>query len=249
MHPSHVTARRVVLAVTIVVTAMVSIASSRTHVSSDVTNAFYVLFQVELLIAPLGALIALLLFPAHRNRAPGIIGAGLYVLVVGAAIQIIFPIWLPSDDTVLGSAVLGSLLATLGTGLALAGATTLAERSGTAVFAFGCGGAALALLLFTIGGTVWPLAILQVPAILAIVVVSYVLRLARRALLQLKIPGVLACVGIVLSVSLLLIRGPGDWASAADTIRLFSFPIVVMGCAVALGIIDLSPTVEILPVR
>jgi hypothetical protein len=186
-----------------------------------------------------------MMFPSHRNRAPGIVGAGLYVLAVGVALQTLFPIWLPSDDTILGSALLGGLLATVGSGMALAGAATLAERSGNAVVAFGCGGGFIALLLFTIAGMAWPLPIIQVPALLAIVIFLTVLRLARHDLPLLKRSGLLAFLGIVLSVGFLLIRGPGDWASASDTIRLFSFPIMVMACAIALGIVDLSPTANV----
>jgi hypothetical protein len=36
------------------------------------------------------------------------------------------------------------------------------------------------------------------------------------------------------------VRGPGDWASGSDTVKLSSFPLIVMGIAISLAILQVT---------
>jgi hypothetical protein len=55
-------------------------------------------------------------------------------------------------------------------------------------------------------------------------------RLARPLLLMLA--GALATVGVLLA------RGPGDWASASSSLKLYSFPTMVMALGFSLAILS-----------
>jgi len=195
---------------------------------------------VELLIVPAAGIVGLGYLARHPARAPGVVGAGLYTLVVGTTFLTAFPIWLPTDDTILGTALLGGLLAMAGSGLALAGAAVLGGRTGGGL-GLGIGTGFVIFLLATASGMVWPLAALHLPVIFTLIVVGSVLLLARWRLSALAAPSLLAALGTVFTVGLLLVRGPGDWASASDSVRRFGFPEIVLVVALGLGILDLSP--------
>ncbi|GAC1398097.1 MAG: hypothetical protein NVSMB65_16760 [Chloroflexota bacterium] len=59
-----------------------------------------------------------------------------------------------------------------------------------------------------------------------------VLLLAGRQWRSMVAPAALACVGAVLPISLLLARGPDDWAGSSTSLRLYGVPVLVLGCAV-----------------
>ena len=199
------------------------------------------LFFFELLVAPIGGSVALGYLDRRPGRASGVIGAGLYALAAGVAFLIVFPTWNPSDNAILGTALLGGLLAMAGTGLALAGAAVLAGRSTDTGVAVGFGAGFVAFLLFTASGMVWPLFALHLPIVLAIVVLGGVLLVARRRLVALAAPVLLAALGTALTVGLLVARGPGGWAGPVASLCLY-----VMGVAIALGILDVSPEAVVL---
>lgn len=246
MDAALVALRRIALTAIIVFSAMVSITSSRLHVTAHMTNAFNTLFKVELVIAPLAALVVIMTLPSHRNRAPGFICAGFYVIAVGLVLQTLFPIWQPTTDTFFTWDLLGGLLTGTGSGIALAGVAALAAWSRTTIAAFGYGGGFIALLLFTFFG-LSPVILYPFRAALVLMLLATALVITRDNIALLKAPGLFACVGIVLTVAVLLIRGPGDWINASQTDQLFLFtsPIVAMGCAISLGIVDLSPTARV----
>jgi hypothetical protein len=49
-------------------------------------------------------------------------------------------------------------------------------------------------------------------------------------------PLLLSAGGTILTPLVLVVRGSGDWASRSDTMRLYSFPLIVMGIAISLAI-------------
>ena len=232
---------RLALAVVVVLAVVASAVAARTHAGPSQTNAFYSLFDLELLLVPVAGLAALAVLGRRPSRAPGLVGAGLSALALGVAFLTVFPIWLPSDNTILGTALLGGLLAMAGTGMALSGATVLGGRTVRSGLGVGLATGAVAFLLNTASGMVAPLAALHLPVILALAVLVGVLLLARPRLDALAAPCLLAALGAALTVGLLLARGPGDWATASDTVRLYGFPEIVLVVAAGLTTIDLSP--------
>lgn len=75
---------------------------------------------------------------------------------------------------------------------------------------------------------VLPLASLSV----LLAVLCGVLLLAGRRWRNMVAPAALACVGAILPLSLLLARGPDDWAGSSTSLRLYGVPVLVLGCAV-----------------
>jgi hypothetical protein len=163
----------------------------------------------------------------------------MYLLVVAGAVSTIYPMWLPQDDTILGSALLAGVWAGVGANLALASAAVLAGWSSTRTSLVSGTGAVVALLLVTVGGMVWPLFQPQIPLLTIVAVTVMALVVARDRRLRLVRPVVLALVGGAGTLALLLLRGPGDWASASSSMKLYSFPILLMAIGVSMALIDI----------
>ncbi len=198
---------------------------------------FFALFLLDLLAVLVGGVTAAGYLAARRDRARGLLGVGLYLLLVAAAFAVLFPRWLPTDNAILGAALLAGLLAAAGAGLALAGAALLGGRSA----AIGGAGALLAFLGVTAGGLVGPLVRLHVPLLVIAVVSGGVALLAWRRRRHLARPLLLAVVGAAVTALVLAARGPGDWATASTSAKLYSFPIVLLALGVGLAILDAVP--------
>lgn len=80
------------------------------------------------------------------------------------------------------------------------------------------------------------LGVVAVPLLL----VSAILVLRQRQGQALVRALCLAAGACITTIGVLLVRGPGDWASASPTIRLYSFPLIVMAVALCLLILDLT---------
>jgi hypothetical protein len=167
------------------------------------------------------------------------LGVGVYLLMVASAVSAIFPLWLPDDDTILGTALLAGLWAGVGANLALASAAILANWSSTRTFLLSKIGGVLTFLLVTIGGMDWPLFHLQMPLVTIAAAATAALVIAHHQGVRLVQPVILALVGGVATLAMLLGRGPGDWASASNTLKLYSFPILLMAVGVSLALIDI----------
>jgi hypothetical protein len=60
-------------------------------------------------------------------------------------------------------------------------------------------------------------------------------------------PLLLSAGGTILTPLVLVVRGSGDWASGSDTMRLYSFPLIVMGIAISLAILQVTAPGRSLP--
>lgn len=202
-------------------------------------NAFIVLFALEPIVVLAGGITVLALVSRRRARASGLLGVALYALMVGVTFITIFPIWLPQDDTILGTALVGGLLTTMGTMTALASALILAGRSTMMAIWVGVIAGLLAFVGSTAGGMIAPAAALRPQIVVLLLVLLGVALCARREALR---PALFAGVGTILTIAVLVARGPGDWASASTTVKLYSFPIFVIGLAISALIYDLLQT-------
>lgn len=229
----------VVLVIVVAIVAAGVTAAARRDPSQ--TNDFIVLFLVELLAIIVGGVIAGVALTRRRDLAAGALATGLYLLVVAAAVGTVFPIWLPSDNTILGSALLAGLLAAVGTGLALVGVGGL-RGIPQAALAIAClGGGGLAFLAVTAGGVASPLARLHLPVIVAVLVGLAALPVAWRYRRLVTLPLAVAAIGVIVTIATLVARGAGDWASGSTSIKLYSFPVVVLAFAFSLLILDSQP--------
>jgi len=226
--------RRVALGLVAVLAATVSLISAA--MPQHHPNAYFILFTLEPLVVLVGGLGAVLLLLRRPAWAPGMLGGGLYALPVGVAFVTVFPLWLPQDDTILGAAFVGGLLMLAGTVLALAGALILAGRRATIAIGTGVAAGLLAFVGALAGGAIGGATVLRPQVIVLVFVVLAVALIARRAMLR---PILSAAVGAALTSAVLLLRGPGDWASASTTVKLYSFPVILMGLAISAMIVDL----------
>src|SRR5262249_45836753 len=90
----------------------------------------------------------------------------------------------------------------------------------------------------TIGGIDWPLFQLHIPVVTIAAAAIAALVIAHHQGLRLVQPVILALVGGVGTLAVLLGRGPGDWASASNSLKLYSFPIPLMAVGVSVALID-----------
>jgi hypothetical protein len=221
-----------------IVAVAAALASAAVHRDISATNDLIVLFALEPLIA-LGAVAAGLAYLAlHPESGPGMVGVGLSALLTGAALSTLFVAWLPEDDTILGTALVGGLLVMDGTALAVAGGLVMAgRRPGTAIPA-GIVAGLVAFLVATSGGVIAPLAALrpQLAVALIVLIVSASLVLRRPDALAPVLAGLLVA---ALSVALIVFRGPDDWASASQTLKLYSFPALALCGLLDLLILDI----------
>jgi hypothetical protein len=128
---------------------------------------------------PIILVIAAAYLARRGDLAAGTLAVGLYLLLVAPAIGTAFPLWLPHDNTILGSALLAGLIAGVGTGLTLVGAGGLGGRSRTVPNTIGLTAAILASLAVTAGGAVSPLARLHLPVVVGVLVALRVTRVLR----------------------------------------------------------------------
>lgn len=202
------------------------------------TNQFIILFPVELLGVLLGGVAAARWLASRRERAPGLLGVGVYLLLVAGAVSTLFPVWLPSDDTILGSALLAGLLGGVAANIALASAAMLAGWRPLKVSAAGIASGIVAFLLVTAGGMISPLFEVHIPLVTVAAAIGLALLLAtRRGSLPWRSLGV-AILGGIATVAILMLRGPGDWASASTSVKLYSFSILVMAAGISLVVAD-----------
>ena len=201
------------------------------------SNRLIVLFPLGLLAAVAGWLTGLTWRARTAREAQGLVGAGACALIAGAALLTLFPRWLPSDNGILGTALLGGLLMAAGTSLALSGALALAgvRRPGAILLA-----SLLAFVAATGGGMIAPLSAIQSPWLVVAAVGLGALLPNRTRLPALARPLALGAAGGLLALVVLLVRGPGDWATASRSLRLYSFPVVVLVWAAGLLIVDLT---------
>lgn len=233
--------RRALAVLLIILAITASVIAPRVHRPLTQSNMFFFLFPMELLGVLLGGVVAAGYLLGHPDHARGTLGTGLYILLVAAAVGVVFPLWLPTDDAILGSALLAGLLAAVGAGLSLGSAAALAGRFPAGAYAIGLPSAALAFLLVTAGGVVAPLAAYRFPLLITVLVAVGVLGLVWRQRTLLPLPVALAAAGTAVTVVVLVARGPDDWASASTTIKLYSLPIVVLALGVGLAILDAIP--------
>ena len=231
--------RRLLAGFLIAVALLLSAISGLAHLDPRQTNSLFFLFLVELIAFPVGGAVAGKYLLAHRDLAPGLVGVGVYSLIVAGVVSVIYPRWLPSDNTILGTALLAGVWAGVGANLALASAAVLAGWSSLSRSAVSGVGAVVTFFLVAIGGMVWPLAAQQLPVLSVVAVIAAALGVSRGRRLRLVYPLVLALVGSVGTVAVLLVRGPGDWASASSSVKLYSFPILLMTLGVSLALIDI----------
>lgn len=230
--------RRTVYGAVVVAAVAASAVSAVAHREPTQANDFIILFPVELAAVFLGGGAAVLALAGRQDRAPGALAAGLYLLVVGAAVGAAFPIWLPEDDTILGSALLAGALAGMGTAVTVGGAAAAAGAARPASVALAAAGGVLAFLTVAAGGMAAPLARLHLPLAVPALVALGAAPTLWRGRRRLARPLAVAAVGAVGTVAALLARGPGDWAAASTSAKLYSFPIVLLAGAISLIIMD-----------
>jgi len=202
------------------------------------TNDFLILFPLGLLLVVIGGLAGLRRLLARRQDAAALLGVGLYLLGLAGAVSTAFPVWLPEDDTILGSAVLAGLLAGVGALLSLASAEALAGASPARRSTVAAVGGGLAWLVVTAGGLVAPLFQLHLPLALIVLLGAVAVLRSWTQRQQIGRPLLVALAGAVATVALLLLRGPDDWASASRSLKLYSFPILVIAVGTSLAILS-----------
>jgi hypothetical protein len=83
--------------------------------------------------------------------------------------------------------------------------------------------------------------------IVLLLVVATVGLLTRHRGQMLRQPLLLSAAATILTILDLVVRGPGDWASGSDTVQLSSFPLIVMGIALSLAILQVTAPGRSLP--
>src|SRR2546423_8047060 len=110
--------------------AMLAITAVSAGVHRDLpqTNDFGLLGALEPFVVLVGGLVASVYLARRRDNGRGVLGVGLYSLIIGTTFITVFSFWLSEDDIVLETAFVGGLLTMVGTALAIASALTLSER-------------------------------------------------------------------------------------------------------------------------
>src|SRR5437764_14771704 len=109
--------RLAILALVVLVTLAVTAISAVVHRDLSHTNDFVLLGVLEPFVVLVGGIAASVYLARRRDNARGMLGVGLYALIIGTTFVTAFPLWLPTDDTILGTALVGALLAMVGTAL------------------------------------------------------------------------------------------------------------------------------------
>jgi hypothetical protein len=105
----------------------------------------------------------------------------------------------------------------------------------------------VAFLAVGAGGINVPTPLVRPQFIVLLLVVATVGLLTRHQGQLLLQPLLLSAGGTILTILDLLMRGPGDWASGSDTVQLSSFPLIVMGIAISLAIVQVTALGRSLP--
>ena len=218
--------------------AVVSLWSAQVPRTLVQTNDFILLFPLGLLLVIGGGIAGLRRLLARRQDAAGLLGVGLYLLGLAGALSTAFPVWLPEDDTILGSAVLAGLLAGVGALLSLASAETLAGALPSHRTTLAAIGGGLAWLVVTAGGLVASLFQLHLPLVLLVLLGAIAVLRSWPLRRLFGRPLLVALAGAVATVALLLLRGPDDWAAASRTLKLYSFPILLIAVGTSLAILS-----------
>src|SRR5919202_4287309 len=262
--------RLAVLGLVVLVTLAVTAVSAVVHPDMSHTNDF-TLFgtlglgpfvkQTEVFAVLVGGIAASVYLARRRDNARGVLGVGLYSLIIGTTFITVFSFWLPEDDIILATAFVGAVLTMVGTALAIASALTLRGRptamaqtvgwlSGVVAFL-----AALprvvpgvvAFLATSPGGMIGPVVLPHLHVIVLLLVVAAVGLLTRHRGRMIRQPLLLSAAATILTILVLVVRGPGDWASGSDTLKLYSFPLIVMGIAISLAILQVTAPERSLP--
>jgi hypothetical protein len=85
----------------------------------------------------------------------------------------------------------------------------------------------------------WPLFQLRISLVTIAGVAIAALVIAHHKGLRLVQPIIFALAGSTGTVAVLVVRGPGDWASASHSLKLYSFPILLMAVGLSLALIDI----------
>ena len=187
--------RRLLSGILIALAIALSTVSGVVHRDLAHGNRLFILFPMQLLVLPLGAVAAGRCLRSRRELASGMLGVGVYLLMVASAVSTIYPMRLPDDDTILGSALLAGLWAGVGANLALASAAVLASWSSTRTSIISRTGGVLTFLLVTIGGIDWPLFQLHIPLVIISAAAVAALVIAHHRGLRLVQPVTLALAG------------------------------------------------------
>jgi hypothetical protein len=243
-------------ALALVVLAMLAVTAVATGIHPDLsqTNDFMHFMLLGMLLATFGPFVVLVggiaasvYLARRRDNARGMLGVGLYSLIMGTTFVTVFAHWLSEDDIILDTAFVGALLAMVGTALAIASALTLRGRRTATACAVGwlCG--VVAFLAVGAGGINVPVPLMRPQFIVLLLVVAAVGLLTRHQGQMLLRPLLLSAGGTILTILDLLVRGPGDWASGSDTVKLSSFPLIVMGIAISVAILQVTAPGRSLP--
>jgi hypothetical protein len=240
----------------LVVLAMLAVTAVSTSVHRDIpqTNDFVLLTALEPFVVLVGGIVASVYLAKRRDNARGVLGVGLYSLIIGTTFITVFSFWLSEDDIVLATAFVGALLAMVGTALAIASALTLRGRPTAMAQTVGwlCGVVGflavmprvmpglVAFLATSPSGTIGPAVLPNLHVIVLLLVVAAAGLLTRHRGQVILQPLLLSAGGTILTILDLVVRGPGDWASGSDTVKLYSFPMIVMGVAISLAILQVT---------
>jgi hypothetical protein len=217
------------LGLVVLVTLAVTAVSAVVHRDLSHTNDFVLLGALRPFVVLVSGIVASVYLAKRRDNAGGVLSVGLYSLIIGTTFVTVFSFWLSEDDIILDTAFVGALLAMVGTALAIASALTLSGRATAMALTVGglCG--VVAFLAVGAGGINVPVPLVRPQVIVLPLVVAAIELLTRHRGQMLLQPLLLSAGGTILTILALVVRGPGDWASGSDTVKLASFPLIVMG--------------------
>jgi hypothetical protein len=239
--------RLALLALVVLVTLAATAVSAIVHRDLSHTNDFILLYALEPFVVLVGGIAASVYVARRRDNARGGLGVGLYALIIGTTFVTVFPLWLPQDNTILGTVLIGGLLAMVGTALAIASALALVGWPTVTGQTVGWLSGVFAFLAAMPGGMIGPVVLLRPPVIVLLLVVAAVGLLMRHRRQMIRQPLLLSAAAAILTILVLVVRGPGDWASASNTVKLYSFPLIVMGIAISLAILQMTAPGRSLP--
>ena len=239
--------RLAVLGLVVLVTLAVTAVSAVVHPDMSHPNDFLLLGTLGPVVVLVCGIAASVYLARRRDNARGMLGVGLYSLIMGTTFVTVFAHWLSEDDIILDTAFVGALLAMVGTALAIASALTLSGQPTATVQTVGwlCG--VVAFLAVGAGGINVPVPLVRPQFIVLLLVVAAVGLLTCHRGQMLLQPLLLSAGGTILTILDLVVRGPGDWASGSDTVKLSSFPLIVMGIAISVAILQVTAPGRSLP--
>ena len=232
--------RLAILVLVVLITLAATAVSAIVHRDLSHTNDFILLYALEPVVVLVGGIAAAVYVARRRDNARGGLGVGLYALIIGTTFITVFPLWLPEDNTILGTALVGGLLAMVGTALAIASALALVGWPTVTAQTLGwlCG--VVAFLAALPGGMIGTAVLPNLHVIVLLLVVAAVGLLTRHQGQMIRQPLLLSAAATILTILVLVVRGPGDWASGSDTVKLSSFPLILMGIAISLAILQVT---------